>query len=114
MLKKRSEGVVAFAQIEETYCLRESNLAIWFLLLLMIAISGMVFNMFDRFSHVEYMPGNNIQECICNAHVGQPFFTIQLQARISICYNAVVILAIMMMTYSLHYIPKEFSIMKEL
>jgi hypothetical protein len=60
VMKKKKDGVVAFAKIEETYCLREGNLAVWFFLLLLITISIMIFSITTNFVHVEYVPNNNV------------------------------------------------------
>jgi hypothetical protein len=60
VLKKKKDGVVAFAKIEETYCLRETNLAIWFILLVFMCVSIMLFNIFTEYAHIEYAPTGNV------------------------------------------------------
>jgi hypothetical protein len=64
VLKKRKDGVIAFRRIEDTYCIREGNLALIFILAIILTLGALVADIFTDYKYHYYFPLHNFDQCI--------------------------------------------------
>ena len=67
-MKKRNQGVFAFDRIEATYCIRETTLTMWFLIVLLAFLLILFVNIFEDYRYTEYLiPTYNMNQCLPNS-----------------------------------------------
>ena len=64
VLKKRRDGVIAFRRIEDTYCIREANLALFFIIALVFFMAALMVNIFSDYEFHKFFPLHNMGQCI--------------------------------------------------
>jgi hypothetical protein len=67
VLKKRRDGVIAFRRIEDTYCIREANLALFFIIALVFFMAALMVNIFSDYEFHKYFPLHNVGQCVPEA-----------------------------------------------
>jgi hypothetical protein len=67
VLKKRRDGVIAFRRIEDTYCIREANLALFFIIALVFFMGALMINIFSGYKFHKFFPLHNLGQCIPDA-----------------------------------------------
>jgi len=118
------QGKVTFQKIESSYCIREGNIALWFLLIV-VGFSALGFaDIFSEFQYHEYLPMHSFCECIPFRDNIQPQSYDQLtpaaeewietQTLVSFSFDALEILLLAAVLHSIRWLPREFSVMNEL
>lgn len=64
MIKKRKSGVLAFKRIESSVCIRESSLAMWLIVVILIMLFVFIFNLLNDFKYSMYVMSYNYGQCI--------------------------------------------------
>ena len=118
------QGKVTFQKIESSYCIREGNIALWFLLIV-AGFSALGFaDVFSDFHYHQYLPMHSFCECIPFADNIEPHSRDQLtpdaeewietQTLVSFSFDALEILLLAAVLYRIRWLPREFSVMNEL
>ena len=110
---------MAFQRIENSYCVRESNLAIYFLLILVVYLGVFFFNIITDFKNEAYLPTYNLGGCVPNTDDMEsgdynPQKVLKNQNYAGFWFESMQIFGLMICAYNLKHIPREFSIMAEL
>jgi len=120
VLKKRRDGVIAFRRIEDTYCIREANLALFFIIALVFFMAALMVNIFSDYEFHKFFPLHNMGQCI------PPNWTkedttgsvvrsnLHFQILNSTYYDALIVVIFFFLGFLTRNIPREFSVMNEL
>ena len=120
VLKKRKDGVIAFKRIEDTYCIKEGNLALFFVLAIMLTLGALVGNIFTDYKYHYYFPLHNLNQCIPTSWDDQnlaypvPNDKVRYQLQNAFIFDAIIIFCFVLLGFFLRNIPREFSIMSEI
>ena len=64
VIKKMKEGISNFKKVESSYCIREGNLACWFIIVLIIFLCLFVFNIINEYFYEIFLPNFNYGQCL--------------------------------------------------
>lgn len=113
------EGISNFKKVENSYCIREGNLACWFIVILIIFLCLFMFNIMNEYFYEIFLPNFNYGQCLppedYMIEASQTVYGfLALQNFESVVFQSFAVIVLGTLMFQLKKIPREFSIMTEL